>query len=66
MREKFEICFNPDECLKRLKDDDKLAVAVSRLHAQNTPVVSQVFFFLNFCMFHARKNFIQIPTDFLC
>lgn len=64
MRENFEICINPDECLMRLKDDDKLAVAASRLHAQNTPVVSQVIFFFIFACF-MEKKFIQIPTDFL-
>lgn len=30
-----------DECLKRLVYDEKLAVAVSRLHSKNSPAISQ-------------------------
>lgn len=41
MRNNFELCIYTDECLKRLEYDEKLAVAVSRLHAQNTPALSQ-------------------------
>lgn len=41
MRKNFEICIQIDECLTRLKYDVKLAVAASRLHALNTPAVSQ-------------------------
>lgn len=41
VRTNFEICIYTDDCLKRLKYDEKLAVAVSRLHAQNTPALSQ-------------------------
>lgn len=41
VRENFVICDYIDECLKRLDYDLKLAVAVSRSHAQNTPVVSR-------------------------
>lgn len=32
----------PDDCLKRLLVDEKLAVAVSRLHAKNSPVISEM------------------------
>lgn len=41
MRKNFELCTNTDECLKRLEYDEKLAVAVSRLHAENTPAISR-------------------------
>lgn len=41
VRKNFEICYYTDECLKRLVYDEKLAVAVSRLHAENTPAVSR-------------------------
>lgn len=32
----------PDDCLERLLVDEKLAVAVSRLHAKNSPVISEM------------------------
>lgn len=35
------MCYYTDECLKRLVYDEKLAVAVSRLHAENTLAVSR-------------------------
>lgn len=41
VRKNFEICYYTDECLKRLEYDEKLAVAVSRLHAENTPAISR-------------------------
>lgn len=41
MRHNFELCINTDDCLKRLQYDEKLAVAVSRLHAENTPAISR-------------------------
>lgn len=41
VRKNFELCYYTDECLKRLKYDEKLAVAVSRLHAENTPALSR-------------------------
>lgn len=41
MRKSFELCEVPDECLGKLEYDTKLAVAVSRLHALNTPAISQ-------------------------
>lgn len=41
IRRNFEMCIYTDKCLKRLEFDEKLAVAVSRLHALNTPILSQ-------------------------
>lgn len=41
VRNNFELCIDTDECLKRLQYDEKLAVAVSRLHAENTPAISR-------------------------
>lgn len=35
------MCLNTDACMARLAFDEKLAVAVSRLHALNTLVISQ-------------------------
>lgn len=41
VRRNFRTCDVPDDCLKRLLVDEKLAVAVSRLHAKNSPVISE-------------------------
>lgn len=41
VRKNFELCYYTDQCLKRLEYDEKLAVAVSRLHAENTPALSR-------------------------
>lgn len=41
VRKNFEICINTDECLQRLEYDEKLAVAVSRSHSQNSPAISR-------------------------
>lgn len=35
------MCLHPDNCLKRLLNDENIAVAVSRLHAENSPVISK-------------------------
>lgn len=45
VRQNFKICVNTDECLKRLEYDEKLAVAVSRSHAHNTPAISRTALF---------------------
>lgn len=45
VREHFHICDVPDNCLERLLKEETLAVAISRLHAKNTPVISQTELF---------------------
>lgn len=41
VRNHFELCEIPDECLTKLTTDTVLAVAVSRLHAFNSPIISR-------------------------
>lgn len=41
VRKNFQLCINTDDCLQHLEYDEKLAVAVSRLHAENTPSISR-------------------------
>lgn len=41
----FEVCHDIDECLQRLKFDDNLAVAASRLHVQTQPFQEDIFCF---------------------
>lgn len=38
LRENYGICYNYDECLFDIKSNDKLAVAISRVHALNVPL----------------------------
>lgn len=48
VQQHYTLCSaNIDDCLKLLLDNEKLAVAVSRLHAENSPVVNkdQIFCF---------------------
>lgn len=48
MQQHYTLCnANIDDCLKLLLNNEKLAVAVSRLHAENSPVVNkdQIFCF---------------------
>lgn len=66
VRQNFEICTYTDECLMRLRYDDKLAVAVSRLHAQNTPAVSQseIFCFPRSDNIYSYSIAMPIKLDF--
>lgn len=41
MLDGYYTCSDLDECLQLLKDDDNLAVAISRQHALNNPTVAQ-------------------------
>lgn len=41
VRENFIFCDNIDDCLERLRYDEYFAVALSRLHALNNPVISR-------------------------
>lgn len=41
VRKNFIFCDNIDECLQRLHNDEYLAVALSRLHAENNPRISR-------------------------
>lgn len=38
LRRTYTACFDMDKCLMELKSDDKLAVAISRLHAKNARI----------------------------
>lgn len=56
----------PDDCLKRLLVDEKLAVAASRLHALNTPVISQkeLFCFARSANIYSYSIAMPIKLDF--
>lgn len=56
----------PDECLKRLLVEEKLAVAVSRLHAQNSPVISQteLFCFARSANIYSYSVAMQFKLDY--
>lgn len=41
VRKHFTLCEYIDSCLQRLEYDEKLAVALSRLHGYNSPVISR-------------------------
>lgn len=45
VRGNFIFCENIDVCLEKLRYDEYLAVAVSRLHAQNSPTISRTEMF---------------------
>lgn len=45
VRANFIHCENIDMCLKQLQHDEYLAVAVSRLHVKNNPVISRTELF---------------------
>lgn len=66
VRDNFRICDVPDACLKRLLYDNKLAVAVSRLHAKNSPVISQteLFCFARSVNIYSYSVAMQIKLDF--
>lgn len=42
IRENFVFCDNIDDCMAQLRDDEYLAVGLSRLHAETNPVVSRL------------------------
>lgn len=60
----FEICSDIDECLHRLEFDDKLAVAVSRLHIQAMPLHKNIFCFGPSQNIHNYLNAFMIRSEY--
>lgn len=57
----FAACPNIDKCLKDLEENDKLAVAVSRLHAQNNLHIARQKLFC----FDRNQNILRYPVQLL-
>lgn len=66
VRNNFRICEVPDDCLKQLLADETLAVAVSRLHAKNTPAISQteLYCFARSANIYSYSVAMPIKLDF--
>lgn len=66
VRNNFELCIHTDDCLKRLQYDEKLAVAASRLHAENTPAIprSEMFCFARSANIYSYSVAMPIKLDY--
>lgn len=60
----FEVCDDIDKCLNRLKFDDKLAVATSRLHIQAMPLHQRIFCFDRSQNIYSYLNSFKIRMDY--
>lgn len=60
----FEKCHDIDECLLRLKSDDKLAVATSRLHVTMLNLQETIFCFDRSQNIHDYSKTFMIRNDF--